>query len=647
MFLEGAEVHNFRGIRHLKIDFEPGSTVLIGENSWGKTSLLRALWMVLGRGNVLCEFAPKDLYVPVPLFGETVSEVTSTAELEPKSAGLAPARRPGSNKRRAAGPAKLPNLVHEGSLSRPPLYFGKRHFSHQESSLLRHQQYLANLKARKSQGDGLHQTTELSAGVFSTKADHIEISLIFRESDIGDENILEPLVQPYWFYGSDGLYRIHYRVSARYVDGRFSTVHELLDKRGNPFPKVRKETFLYLIAMNPVLRLRDRRMNNQKVREGAAQNAGDEINTMINPLMEGVALSGQEMHDSLQTLNALLQKYFSAYNAKARVQDGSLNSRNVGDIVNRPISLETLQDLQADLESPKFNKTKLVAALLAGQVSQTMGGVHLDWSGSPIIILEDIESRFHPSLLLSFWSVLEGVKMQKIVTTNSGDLLSALPLSALRRLQREYYDTLCYKIGENNLSKDDLRRIAFHIRLNRPMTLFARSWLLVEGETEIWMLSEAAALLGISLQCEGIRPVEFAQCGLQPLIKLARLLGIRFFVLTDGDEAGEKYAQVVRSMVGRDEAKLCLYMIPQVDIEHYLYCNGYAEVFRRCTGTREMYKKGIPADKIIDKAIRHMSKPGLALAVIDEMQKRGPAGVPRLFRTMFHKLNESQLADNF
>ncbi len=46
MYLSEAEVSNFRGIRHLRVDFEDTTTALIGENAWGKTSLLRALWQV-------------------------------------------------------------------------------------------------------------------------------------------------------------------------------------------------------------------------------------------------------------------------------------------------------------------------------------------------------------------------------------------------------------------------------------------------------------------------------------------------------------------------------------------------------------------------------------------------------------------------
>ena len=66
MFLEKAKVQNFRGIRSLAVDFEENSTFLIGENQWGKTSFLKALWMALGKGTP-CKFEKEDLYVPIEI----------------------------------------------------------------------------------------------------------------------------------------------------------------------------------------------------------------------------------------------------------------------------------------------------------------------------------------------------------------------------------------------------------------------------------------------------------------------------------------------------------------------------------------------------------------------------------------------------
>ena len=94
---------------------------------------------------------------------------------------------------------------------------------------------------------------------------------------------------------------------------------------------------------------------------------------------------------------------------------------------------------------------------------------------------------------------------------------------------------------------DDLRRIAYHVRINRAAALFARCWILVEGETEAWVLPELAQICGYDLAAEGIRCVEFAQCGIDPLVRLATDLGIEWHLLADGDLAG----QIVR----RDRTK--------------------------------------------------------------------------------------------
>ena len=161
---------------------------------------------------------------------------------------------------------------------------------------------------------------------------------------------------------------------------------------------------------------------------------------------------------------------------------------------------------------------------------------------------------------------------------------------------------------------------------------------MVEGETEIWVISQAAAILGISLQCDGIRTVEFAQCGLNPIMKLARQLGIAFFVMTDGDEAGRSYCEIVKKFVPERQLDAHLTRLPSVDIEHYLYCSGFESVFLRCAGIRGPLRKGTTSDRVIELAIRKKTKPGLAIEVIEEMRRRGAKGVPPVIVDMIYKL---------
>ena len=55
-------------------------------------------------------------------------------------------------------------------------------------------------------------------------------------------------------------------------------------------------------------------------------------------------------------------------------------------------------------------------------------------------------------------------------------------------------------------------------------------------------------------------------------------------------------------------------------------------MFRQAAGLAvgNQLKRGYSMDKIIEQAIRRKSKPGLALYLVDAMQKRGQSGVPVL-----------------
>lgn len=61
MLLERIEVSGFRGIKRLSLSFEQ-LTTLIGENTWGKSSLLDALSIALPISGELHQFTLKDFH---------------------------------------------------------------------------------------------------------------------------------------------------------------------------------------------------------------------------------------------------------------------------------------------------------------------------------------------------------------------------------------------------------------------------------------------------------------------------------------------------------------------------------------------------------------------------------------------------------
>ncbi|ENY70868.1 DUF2813 domain-containing protein [Aeromonas diversa] len=534
MYLERIDIRSFRGISRLSIGLDQ-TTVLIGENAWGKSSLLRALWCLLGQEAEPYQFTADDFYRPDD-----------------------------------------PEL---------PL------------------------------------------------ADHAQIVLTFCEfrPDIALHSSRLARLGPAWVKHKDKFNRIHYRATAvRLEGGAIETRHDFLDSTGKALTLAEEGLVEQLITMNPVFRLRDARA--ARATEPALNGQWEQSLSELTDRMldDPQGITEGELKGALQAVRHLMEHYFRALSPLKH------KPRTQREIINKPMTLRHPTNLHDMLARSDSRALQLAMAGVAGTLLQARGNRELEEGARPILILEDPESRLHPTMLALAWGLLEQLPGQKLLTTNSGDLLSSLPLSEVRRLVRRDGDIQCHQLGGERYSSDDLRKIAFHVRINRPMSLFARCWLLVEGETEIWLLSELAQICGYSLRAEGVRIIEFAQCGQTPLIKIARDFGIEWHLLADGDEAGVKYANSVRGLLKGERERDRLTLLPAADIEHYLYQHGFEHVYRREAGVGE--KTPLSAGRIIDKAIHHRSKPGMALAVVEEAERLGAEQIPHVLRQMFAKV---------
>lgn len=273
---------------------------------------------------------------------------------------------------------------------------------------------------------------------------------------------------------------------------------------------------------------------------------------------------------------------------------------------------------------------KLAVLLMLGAVAQLAGRALRAGPPStdtrPIIVIENPEDNLHLTTLASVWGLIEGMAWQKIVATHSDTVLASAPITALRRLTRTDGVVREWAVAPDALPRDALRKIAYHLRSRRATAMFARCWILVEGETEYWVLPELARILGYDFAREGVACVEFAQSGLTPLLVLADQLGIAAHVFVDGDEAGRHYAAaalaVSESGTGRHHP---LTVLREVDIEHCFWRHGFADVIR---GIANLEDPTASTKRTIRKAIEKSSKPYLALSLIEAAADRGPASVP-------------------
>ncbi|MEL7456535.1 MAG: ATP-dependent endonuclease, partial [Pseudomonadota bacterium] len=326
---------------------------------------------------------------------------------------------------------------------------------------------------------------------------------------------------------------------------------------------------------------------------------------------------------SLDSMHTLVEHYF----AFRSVKKGHPRKPRDGLFYASPSAEKGLSQF---LRETNNKQTRLLLMGLLNAYLQAKGPTDLRRCARPILIIEDPEGRLHPTHLSRAWSLLQLLPMQKILTTNSARLLGSVPLASIRRLVRLSDRTIAKSLNTNRFSVDQLRRIGFHIRFHRAGALFARCWLLVEGETEVWLFNELARQCGYDLAAEGVQIVEFAQSGLKSLVKVAQEFGIDWHVVTDGDPAGKKYAHTVRAHLNNDQERHRLTELPDRDIEHFLYNNGFEIFFKDII--KVPHDHPIPAKKVVNRVLKKQAKPDLALAIVAHCEERGVDCIPVLLR---------------
>ena len=279
---------------------------------------------------------------------------------------------------------------------------------------------------------------------------------------------------------------------------------------------------------------------------------------------------------------------------------------------------------------------EMIGLLLFTNALLQSGTLVADPASEPIFIFEDPEANLHPMTLESVRLIIERLRWQKIITTQSGDFLSGYPMQDIRRITRQAGHVRQWQISPGSLSNDDLRRLSYHIRMRRGTAFFARCWLLVEGESEVWLLPHVARLCGFELAMEGVVCIEFAQCGIAPLIKAARQLGIEWHLLADGDAAGKAYIETAKHFTNQfnEDQNNRFTRLREKDIEHHLFFTGYAAVYQEYSGIPAGHGQNIQPRRIIGRAIHRNSKPFMAIAIVEAISQPDSPGVPPVLRKL-------------
>ena len=267
---------------------------------------------------------------------------------------------------------------------------------------------------------------------------------------------------------------------------------------------------------------------------------------------------------------------------------------------------------------------------------------------APILALEEPEAHLHPSAIRSLGAFLESLVGQVIVSSHSGDLLSRVPITSIRRLYKKNGQTVVGQIQTNALTSEEERHFDYHVRITKGSHLFARCWLLVEGQSEFWFFPEVIALMHSGIGEMNFAVIEFSQGGgPPPFIKAAKSLGIEWFVVADGDRAGTNYINQAKSCLAVSETENDRMMqLSSKDIEHEFWNAGYEDVYKNpiqppyLLQLQTQYSSNLQefADAVIKKAIDERKKPKLAMDLVVEIRRRGVLTLPQTIQDVIARV---------
>ena len=557
MFLEKIDIANFRGIRNLSMKLDK-TTVLIGENNTGKSTILEALQVCLSRsitrkGGIFSEY---DYHLP-----QKESQPADSDAIE------------------------------------ITLYF-----------------------AEQTENEWPDEVPQRFAAAVQT-----------------DENERQSVI-----------IRVRSKYDAATDD--FVTVWDFLDLAGNALTNAKDPRYISsLQQLAPVFYLAALRDSAQEFRP-RSQFWGPFVRSLnIDPDLR------QKLEEELAALN---QKILDSHESFGAIKE---QLGNTGKMVsldrNDPISIEAIPSKVFDILSrTQVMITSTTGAHLPigrhGEGTQSLAVICLFDAflqskledsymedTTPILALEEPEAHLHPSAIRSVAALLDNLKGQKIIATHSGDLVASIPLKSLRKLRRKDGEITVHQIEDDTLKPDEVQKFNYHVRSTRGSLLFARCWLLVEGETDRLIFEGCTRILDHDLVYEGVGCIEYRHIGIgvDVLIKFADQMGIEWLVVADGDSAGDQYIRTAKKQIGTRPEGRHLHKLAHGDIETFLCMEGYSLVYEENISFQK--KDSVTAEqgtidywKQVTDAQTKNSKPKNAVAVIEQMEIKGEQGVPNQLR---------------
>lgn len=196
--------------------------------------------------------------------------------------------------------------------------------------------------------------------------------------------------------------------------------------------------------------------------------------------------------------------------------------------------------------------------------------------------------------------------------------------------QREIHAELRRLRGESQLylSNTDLADLDTYAKRIRGEVLFARAWLLCEGQSEYLLLRYFAELLGTPLDQAGVTVIDYQNNGSPgAFVGLAQAFELPWIMICDNDRAGKEFIKQIQNR-GLTDTELHELVRPLpgdgVDLEMFLVKHGFIQEFRQILAERSVSltkSEGTAGfeDEIAEKI--RSDKTGYARALIEKLRE--------------------------